>query len=342
MMSKELEVNVYGRVQGVRFRGNVKGFAVQNKICGFVENKEDGSVNILAQGNEKGLRRFLDWINKSPGLSKIEKLDCRWRDIGKEYSGFEIARKDSYVVDQARSLMNLGRQVVSGSRVVPAHICLIPDGNRRWAKTRGFGASFGHYKSGAYDNLEELFKEARNMGVKYVSIWGFSSENWKRSDGEVKDIFDLILKGVGKFRVDAGRNKIRFRHIGRKDRMPRELSNALKDLEKETSGFEDFNVQLFLDYGGRDEIVRAVNKVLKSGKQKVDELSFSQFLDTSGIPEPDMIIRTSGEHRTSGLMPYHGAYAELYFSDLMFPDFGAAHLREAVEEYSRRQRRFGK
>ena len=221
------------------------------------------------------------------------------------------------------------------------HVAIIPDGNRRWAKSKGFEESFGHYKAGAYENLEELFREGKKLGIKYMSIWGFSTENWKRSDKEKEGIFELILSGVEKFMKDAGENQIRFRHIGRKDRLPAGLVSALKKLEKETEKYDKFNVQLCLDYGGRDEIIRAVNKALKAGAKSVDEKSFLGFLDTEGISDPDLIIRTAGERRLSGFMPFQAVYSEFYFSDLYFPDFGARELRRAVRDYGKRQRRFG-
>jgi len=129
--------------------------------------------------------------------------------------------------------------------------------------------------------------------------------------------------------------------LGRKDRLPRKLVKALRKLEEETHDYSDFNVQLCLDYGGRDEIIRAVNKMLKSGVKKVDEKMFSDNLDSAGIPDPDLIIRTSGEKRLSGLLPFQSVYAELYFSDSYFPDFDALELRKAVKSFGNRVRRFG-
>jgi len=187
--------------------------------------------------------------------------------------------------------------------------------------------------------MDALFNEAKRLGVKYMSFWGFSTENWNRNKEEIKAIFNLVLSMSEKFRKDAHKNKIRFRHIGRKDRLPKKLVSELERLERETALYKDFNVNLCLDYGGRDEILRAVNKLL--GKKKVSEKDFVMALDTAGIPEPDLIIRTSGENRTSGMMPFQAAYAELCFSNVYFPDFDAAELRKAVEEFSRRVRRFG-
>jgi len=340
---KEMEIEVHGRVQGIMFRKIIGDFCREHGLKGFVRNKEDGSVNILVQGNKKELEEFLSWINKSPGFSKITGMKYSLRDAGKEYEEFKIVKDKGFIADKARSLINFGKFLIGdGKSEVPNHVAIIPDGNRRWAKEKGYEGSFGHYKAGAYDNIEELFREAKDLGVGYMSIWGFSTENWKRNKKEIEAVFNVVLNGVEKFRKDAQKNKIRFRHIGRKDRLPKNLVLELKKLEEETKDYEDFNVQLCLDYGGRDEIVRAVNKILKSGKKEISEEDFVKNLDSDGIPDPDFIIRTSGENRMSGFMPYQGAYAELYFADVHFPDFGAKELRKAIKEFGDRQRRFGK
>jgi len=221
------------------------------------------------------------------------------------------------------------------------HLAIIPDGNRRWAVAKGLVSTMGHYKAGAVDNLLVLMRGAKELGVEYLSFWGFSTENWKRDVVERKAIFDLILKSVDGLRKVAVKEGIRFRLIGRRDRLPEGLISALEGLEKETYDYSSFNVQLLLDYGGRDEIIRGVNKLLGEGVKSVDEAGFSEVLDSAGVSDVDMIIRTGGEKRLSGLMPFQSVYAELYFCDKMFPDFGVEDLRGAVEEFGRRKRRFG-
>ena len=238
--------------------------------------------------------------------------------------------------------MNLGKSlVIDNKKNIPEHILMIPDGNRRWARERGLYASFGHYTSATDERIMELFLECKREGVKYLSFWGFSTENWKRDNKEIKSIFNLILKKIDNLKKEAHKHHIRFRHIGRKDRLPKNLMKKLNSLESETEDYQDLNVQLMLDYGGRDEIVRAVNKMLKSKVKKVNEETFSQYLDSADIPDPDLIIRTSGEKRTSGAMPYQAAYAELYFTEDYFPEFGAEELKKAIKSFSSRIRRFG-
>lgn len=221
------------------------------------------------------------------------------------------------------------------------HLVIIPDGNRRWATGKGLPKVAGISKSGAYDNLKALISEAKDQGVQYFSLWGFSTENWERSETEKEAIFSLLRESIKRFREDASKNNLRFRHFGRKDRLPKDIIEGLKSLEKETEKCNGLSVQLLFDYGGRDEIIRAVNEAVKNGK-KVDEKMFAELLDSKGIPDPDMIIRTSGEKRTSGLMPFQGAYAELYFVDKFFPEFTPVDLREAVKEFENRKRNFGK
>ena len=339
---EELEVELKGRVQGVNFRWMTKRFADKLGLKGYVMNKEDGSVFLTVQGKREDINKIILWVQKNPGFSKVWGLSYNWKKPTIDYNEFTIVKDKSFVVDKAKSMVNLGR-FFAGKYIekIPIHVAIIPDGNRRWAKEKGLFSSLGHYKAGNYDNLELLFKEAKDMGVMYMSLWGFSTENWKRDKKEISAIFNLILKGVDKFRRDGEKNKIRFRHIGRKDRIPERLRIELAKLEKETAKYDKFNVQLCLDYGGRDEIIRAVNKMIRSGVKKIDEKIFADYLDTKGIPDPDLVIRTSREYRTSGLMPYQARYAELYFSNVYFPDFDAKELRKAINEYSKRQRRFG-
>ncbi len=340
---EELEIEVYGRVQGVNFRSSVKSFADTLGLKGYVVNRQDGGVLIVVQGKTEELEKILKWIKKGPVLSKVDRVIENRKNVKALYEGFEIIKEDNFFVDQAKSFLNLGKSLIidnSGSKV-PLHIAVIPDGNRRWAREKGLYASFGHYTAGSKDHVISLLREAKNLGVRYFTIWGFSTENWNRNKNEIKAIFDLVLKNIGLFREEAHKNMIRFRHLGRKDRLPKDILNALNKLEKETENYKDFNVQLCLDYGGRDELIRAVNRILKSGAKKIDDNFFREYLDSRGVPDPDLIIRTSGEKRISGFMPFQSAYSELYFSDVYFPDFDVHELRNAVKSFGKRIRRFG-
>jgi undecaprenyl diphosphate synthase len=329
-------------VQGVNFRNSIKGYASSKDIKGYVANRKDGSVLIVAQGRKEALQSLISWIKNSPGLSKVDSLQYTEKEPKARYDGFEVIRERNFFVDQAKSFLNLGKTLITeNENKIPEHIVIIPDGNRRWARERGLFPFYGHQTAGSMNHIIALLDEAKKQGVKYFSIWGFSTENWNRDKAEIKAIFDLVLKSVDKLKEEAHKHRIRFRHIGRKDRLPKELLAALEQLEEETGDYGEFNVQLCFDYGGRDEILRAVNKMLKSGIKDIDEQTFGEYLDTAGIPDPDLIIRTSGEKRISGLMPFQSSYSELYFSDIYFPDFDALELRKAIKSFGKRIRRFG-
>jgi undecaprenyl diphosphate synthase len=222
---------------------------------------------------------------------------------------------------------------------IPRHVAIIPDGNRRWAKAKGLPESAGHLEG--YKRVKELIRAAKDEGVSYLTMWAFSTENWSRSKDEVKKLSLLIEKGVKELHKEAISEKTRVVHIGRKDRLGDRLAQALTSIEQETKSFKDFCICIAVDYGGADEIARATELFSKSHKKGS---SVYEYLDTvrAGIPDPDLIIRTSGEKRTSGFMPLQSAYAELVFEEKNFPEFTKARFLEALKEYTSRQRRFGK
>ncbi len=340
--NEELEIEAFGRVQAIGFRLTIRGHAVKNGLRGFVLNRENGSVLIVAQGNKKKLKEFLSWLNASPGFSRIDTLKYSWRKEVKDYEKFEIIRKGNFISEQARNFYNLGKYVFSKKySKVPVHIAIIPDGNRRWAKEKGLHGEFGHYKAINLENFWKILSRAEEMGVKYLDFWGFSTENWKRNEVEKNALFKLIKESTDKFADDADEHNWRFKHIGRKDRLPKELIKSFNNAEKKTEKHNGLCVQFCIDYGGRDEIIRAVNRILKEKRKKIDEKEFKKYLDTGQESDVDLIIRTSGEQRTSGFMPYQSTYAELYFVEKHFPDFTVEDLEKAIEWYSNRDRRFG-
>lgn len=337
----EIKIEIFGRVQGVRFRQFVKDIADDLDVRGYVTNKADGSVLVIAQGEKKKIEEFINGVQKGSILSKIEGVSYYWRKKTQDFSNFEILVDKGFIVDQKSSFINLGKQLLGLGKNIPGHVVIIPDGNRRWARKHGFDELEGHKKAGAYENMKKLLTEAEKVGIKYLTLWGFSTENWKRSKKEVDSLFELMSSLLERIEVDLVKDKIRFRHLGRKDRLPKELMQIIEGLEERTKSFSDFNLQICLDYGGRDEIVRALNKAIKSGLTEIEEENLGNYLDSAGIPDPDLIIRTSGEKRLSGFMPYQSVYSEFYFTDVHFPDFGPVQLREAIEEYSKRKRRIG-
>lgn len=337
----ELKVELFGRVQGVGFRQYVKKQADLLRLSGYVRNRDDGSVLVIAQGPRKVLEELLAIIQRGPFLSKVSGVSYVWRTPLTRYSDFVISVNKDFISDQAASFSHLGK-VLMNSPVVPRHIALIPDGNRRWARERRLGVSKGHEYAARVDRALELIDECKKLGVYYFTIWGFSTENWKRDTKEVYRLVSLVSSLLKKFANELPERNIRFRHLGREDRLPAGLDRDIRSLEEKTAHCTGFYLQFCFDYGGRDEIARAVNKILKSGVKTVSEEDFSHYLDSEGIPDPDLIIRTSGERRTSGFMPFQSTYAEWYFTDVYFPEFGSEQLRAAVEEFAVRKRNFGK
>ncbi len=346
---QELEIKIYGRVQGVNFRRNVEKIALQLHLTGYVENCADGSVYIIAQGKQESQKELLTWAQKGSFPARVTGMHFDWKDAAKTYKTFKIKKDKSFFKDQAKSFLNLGREV--GKEIlnfddvnVPNHVAIIPDGNRRWAREQGWHAWIGHRRAAEFERVMKLFQECKDMGVQYLSFWAFSTENWKRDPQEIEELFDILRESEKKFKPHFIKERIRFRHLGRRDRLPRDIVEILENLEKETADFDKLNFQLLIDYNGRDDISRAVQKMI-ADKVKVEDVSeelISKYLDTnSSIPDPDLIIRTSGERRTSGIMAYQAAYSELYFTNVYFPDFDAEHFRLAVLDYSARTRRFG-
>ncbi len=245
---------------------------------------------------------------------------------------------------------------------VPSHVGIIMDGNRRWAKKQGLAAVAGH--AYAVDNVvEQLIEHAGELGIKYLTLWAFSTENWGREKGEVTALMNLFRKAlvtkVQKF-IERG---ARLQMIGDVTSFAPDIQEGMKNAMKESEKNDKITVTFALNYGGRDEIVRAVNRMVRNHEETpsasgvptrdslaspvkesplITESELEGYLDSAGTPDPDFIIRTGGEKRTSGFLMWSAAYAEWYFTETLFPDFGPAQFDEAIEEYLRRQRRFGK
>lgn len=226
---------------------------------------------------------------------------------------------------------------------VPDHLAIIPDGNRRWARAKGYHTLQGH-KAG-FDNAIKLARAAREMGIHTVTLWGFSTENWDRTEEEVGYLMKLYVRLLKQYLKDARKENVKIVHLGRKDRLPPFLMKQIEYAQRETAGNTKYIGNIALDYGGRDDIVRATRKLIEAGTKAKDitEEIFTKYTDTYGQPYPnvDLMIRTSGEQRTSGFLLWESAYTEYYWEDGHFPDFGPEKLKLAVLDYSRRRRRFG-
>ena len=223
--------------------------------------------------------------------------------------------------------------------VVPHHVAIIPDGNRRWARERGLPIFEGHRRG--FESTPKLVRAARELGIHTLTIWAFSTENWNRSEKEVKYLMKMYEWFIGRHLAEAKREGARIYHLGRKDRIPKRLAEKMARAEIETADNDKYVLNIALDYGGHDEILRAIGRM--NGEKKLTEDKFADYLDTRGQPhpDPDLIIRTSGEQRTSGLFSWQAAYAEFYFEKDHFPDFSPKKLREAIIDYAQRGRRFG-
>lgn len=225
---------------------------------------------------------------------------------------------------------------------MPNHVAMILDGNRRWARARGLEPWRGH--AAGYEAVKKLSRASRELGVHTFTVWAFSTENWERPEVEIKEIMKLFRHALDEMEPDLHKEHARLVHLGRKDRLPKDAMDHMARLERETKKYgEEHVINMALDYGGHDEIIRAVNKALEKGEKGIDAKSFEKYLDTADqlYPYVDLFIRTSGEQRTSGLLPWQMDYAEYYFVQDHLPDFLPEMLREAVLDFSRRRRRFG-
>ncbi len=233
-----------------------------------------------------------------------------------------------------------GGQIRTVMNNIPQHVALIPDGNRRWAKRRGLPAMVGH-RQASETTLPKLVDQAAESGIKYFTFWALSTDNFvKRDKEELNNLLHLIEVFVKTRLADFQKKKYRLLTIGDLSKLPESVRNSIDHARQATCGNNGMVLILAINYGGQDEIIRAINRLDKN--KTVDKQSFSRILDTGDIPNPDLIIRTGGENRLSGFLLWQSEYSELYFSDRYFPDFNQSDFELSLKEYSERQRRFGK
>ncbi len=226
------------------------------------------------------------------------------------------------------------------------HMAIIMDGNGRWAAKRGLPRSLGH-KKGA-ERVQEIARAAGEMGIKYLTLYAFSTENWQRSAEEVDALMGLLRQYLKSELSELQKNGVRIIFIGERDMLPADISEAMYRLEAETQNNDKMTLCIALSYGSRQEIVGAVRKIAALSKrgdispEEIDEKMFSDMLYTKGIPDPDLVVRTSGEQRVSNYLLWQLAYAEFYFSDVLWPDFDREELEKIVKNFQTRERRYGK
>ena len=227
----------------------------------------------------------------------------------------------------------------------PKHVAIIMDGNGRWAKERGMPRSEGHRKG--VDNLRDILRSAYTQGITHLTVYAFSTENWLRPEDEVSLLMNLLASSLKRYTKELVKQKVRLHTIGQIEAMPAKVRTEIERAKAATAQFDNYHFTIALNYGSRIETVEAVKRytqAVHAGKEDPESLDwerFSNYLDTENTPDPDLFIRTSGEIRTSNFLLLQSAYSEMIFTRIYWPDFGPDELAEAIEEYKRRQRRFG-
>ena len=228
---------------------------------------------------------------------------------------------------------------------IPQHVAIILDGNGRWAKAKGMPRNYGHAQGSK--NVEKICEEAWRMGIKYLTVYAFSTENWNRPKEEVNALMKLLRNYMKTCLKTAAKNDMKVRVIGDITKLDEDIQKRILELEEATKNNGGLNFQIAINYGSRDEITRAVRTLaddVKEGKlmpEEVNEACIERYLDTHDIPDPDLLIRTSGEQRLSNYLLWQLAYTEFYFTDVPWPDFSKQELEKAIEQYNRRDRRYG-
>lgn len=228
---------------------------------------------------------------------------------------------------------------------IPQHIAIILDGNGRWAKSKGMPRNYGHTMGAK--NVETVCQAAHDLGVKYLTMYAFSTENWNRPDSEVEALMKLLESYLKNCIKTADKNNMRVRVIGETSRLSEKFQAQIRELELASAKNDGLNLQIAINYGSRDEMIRGMRQMAQdyaAGTITLEEISepvFSNYLDTAGIPDPDLLIRTSGEQRLSNYLLWQLAYSEFYFTDVPWPDFHKEELVQAIEAYNKRDRRFG-
>lgn len=228
---------------------------------------------------------------------------------------------------------------------IPKHVAIILDGNGRWAKKRRMPRNYGHSQGSKV--VEQICEDAYHLGIKYLTVYAFSTENWKRPKDEVEALMKLLKNYLDTSIKTSEKNNMRVRIIGDRTGLSDDIQEKINNLEEASKANTGLNLQVAINYGSRDEIIRAVKTLSKDLDENrvalddIDELMFSRYLDTGDIPEPDLLIRTSGEQRLSNFLLWQLAYTEFYFTDVLWPDFNKRELLMAVEYYSARNRKYG-
>ncbi len=286
-----------------------EGKQCENEYCAILKGEYNGKVTL---NKEAGYD--YSWVDKEKFIA-----DC-------------INKKNKYTPWAKLTIANL---------FLPKHIAIIMDGNRRWAKNKGIPIFIGHRYG--FNRIEPLVSHAADLGISNVTFWAFSTENWNREKKEVEALMNLFRRMFTGVMVEKlKKNNVRVVALGDISPFPKDIAQAIEKIVKETKNNTRITVNFAINYGGRAEILRVVKKLIKENPKEITEEVFAQHLYTNGQPDPDMIIRTGGEQRLSGYLPWQGVYAELYFTEKYWPDFSEAAFDAAIMDYVSRERRFGK
>lgn len=224
-------------------------------------------------------------------------------------------------------------------KILPTHIGIIMDGNGRWAQKRNLPRYYGHKRG--IESVRRVVKAAKKYGIKYLTLYSFSTENWKRPKEEVEFLFKLMEERLKKEGEKLNKQNVRVRFIGNREQLPKKLQKIMEDVEELTKNNDGLNLTFAINYGGREEILQAIKKLKKENLKDLNEENFKKYLYTKDLPDPDIIVRTAGEKRLSNFLLWQSSYSEFYFTKTLWPDFSEEDFLKVLADYQRRKRKFG-
>lgn len=343
---EQLEIIIKGEFWNKDSLMSVSNLAQNINLRGYMDINDD-SIELILQGSKNSLEEMLLWVQKGSFMKSIKSMSYSYLDMKVKFDKFQI-KNESILSKASNAIKKFKYEPIDMEKMdldfqkIPKHITIIPDGNRRWAREKNLHPWIGHMQiTKNKSKLMEMFEVASKIGIEYITFWAFSTDNWKRDHKEVEMLLGMMRDFADEMLEEGKSRNIRYRHIGRRDRLPSDILGKIDKLVENTKDNSGICIQFAIDYGGKDEIVRGVNKIIEEGVKKVDVEIMNKYIDSGLLPPPDLIIRTGGERRTSGVMMWHSDYSELYFTNLMFPDFDAYAMIDAVRDYEKRVRRFG-
>jgi len=332
-----MEIKICSSVKNTSFKKEIVHKATELGITGFISTEEEHTSFIHAEGFAQALQNLLSWVSKGAHTSNDRQLTVTWENPTKVYEKFAIAKYmiPSVNIPGSPQSTELEKETnIPKAFSPPKHVALIPRGSYIWAKLRHLDQSKGYQVTA--QALSGLIPTLQELKIKYFSVIIFSSLSWKLPTKEVRNLLDLIYRWIDSFQPILNKNKIKFTTIGRKDRLPAKLVELIKKIENNTKNNKKMNIVFAIDYSGRDEILRCINTLIDKKLPRVDEKSFSTALDTSGIPDPEIIITTAGKLSLDDFLPWQSIKSMIYSSSKYFPDFTPEDLKEILVKYFKR------